>query len=179
MRQGIPRHRDVFPKLRISLALAVVVLAAALIAYIGVTRWRAAQTAASATATAAAQPQPTSVHVVQIRGNESTFQIVPLDRTITDTNQAQHLYQTILNLPVSCGCGACMPDPEAYVLTFCLNNRVILTVQAHTGMCWDVDLDRGSPNDTRDFLRRQATSTFWAELAQVLGVPQSDVEPLP
>jgi hypothetical protein len=179
MRQDIQRHSGVFPKLRIGLALAVVVLAAALIAYIGVTRWQAAQTAASATATAAAPPQPASVHIVRIQGNESNFQIVPLDRTITDTGQVQHLYQTILNLPVSCGCGACMADPGAYVLTFFSNNRAILTVQAHTRMCWDVDLDRGNPNDTRDFLYRQATSTFWAELAQVLGVPQSDVEPLP
>jgi hypothetical protein len=179
MRQDIPRHSGVIPKLRISLALAVVVLAAALIAYIGVNRWQVTQTAASATATAAAQPQPTSVHIVRIQGNESSFQIVPLNRTITDTKQVQHLYQTILNLPVSCGCGACMPDPEAYVLTFFLNHRAILTVQAHAGMCWDVDLDRGNPNDTRDFLYRQATATFWAELAQVLAVPPSDVEPLP
>jgi hypothetical protein len=178
MRQDIQRQRGIFTKPRISLALAVVVLAAALIASVGVTRWRAAQTdaiRAAATATASTLPQPTSVHIVRIPGNEPHFQIVPLDRTITDSSQGQHLYQTILNLPVSCGCGACAVTPEAYVLTFYRNGQAVLTARA--GVCGGVDLDRGNPKDTREFRNRRGPPAFWAELAQVLGLPGSAVEP--
>lgn len=165
MKQDIQKRRDIFTKPRASLLLVVVVLLAAMLAYVGITRGLASQ------------PQPTSVHIVRIPGNEPSFHIVPLDRTVTDTSQVQHLYQTILNLPVSCGCVACAPTLEAYVLTFYRNGQAVLTARA--GFCGGVNLDRGNPNDTRDFLSRQSTLAFWVELAHVLGLPLSDVEPVP
>ena len=165
MKQDIQKHRRIFTSPRVSLLLAIVVLLAVLAAYVGITRGLAAQ------------PQPTSVHIVRIRGNEPNVPIVPLDRTIMDTSQVQHLYQTILSLPASCDCGACAATLEAYVLTFYRNGQAILTVRA--GFCGGVDVDRGNPNDTPAFRYRQGPAAFWAELAHVLGISQSDVEPIP
>lgn len=159
-------------KLRGSIVLLVVVLIAALLAYVGVTHTFAAQP------TATLQPQPTSVHIVRVPGNEPQFHIAPLDRTITDTSQVQHLYQTVLHLPGRfIGGGACAGESEAYTLTFSRNSQEILTMQAHTGLYWAVVLDRGNPTDTGTFLYRQATRAFWSELAHMLGIPYSDVEP--
>jgi hypothetical protein len=176
MRQDIPSRSGVFPRLRLSLALAVVVLAAALLAYVGVTRWWAAQTAASAPTIASTLLQPMSVHIVRVPGNTPTAPIVPLDRTLTDVRQVQHLYQTTLNLPNRfLTDGACMGDPEDYLLTFSRDSQVLLTVRVHTGLCWDVELYRG---DSPTIVPRRATRAFWAELAQVLGLPLAEVEPL-
>jgi hypothetical protein len=177
MRQDIQKHHGVFTKPRIGLALAVVVLAAALMAYFGVTRGRTAQAAASATTTSIAQPQPTSVHIVRIRGNEPNFHIVPLDRTITHTSQVQKLYDLVLTLPPAhLGACAAAPVPEAYVLTFYRNGQSVLTARA--GFCPGIDLDRGNPKDALTFRERRATPAFLSELAQVLGLSVSELEPL-
>lgn len=106
MTEDTQERRGLRMKPHISVVL-VVVLVAALLAYAAITRGLAAQIVVTS------QSQPTSVHIVRVAGNEPTFQVVPLDRTITDTSQVRHLYQTILNLPVSCGCVACVADPEA------------------------------------------------------------------
>ena len=172
MTEDTQERRGLRMKPHISVVL-VVVLVAALLACAAITYSLAAQKVASF------QSQPTSVHIIRVPGNEPTFQVVPLDRTITDTSQVQHLYQTILNLPVSCGCAACVADPEAYILTFNRNSQVVLTVRAHTGMCWNVDLDRGNPKDTREFRSRQATPAFWSELSHELGIPRSELVPVP
>ncbi len=172
MIEDAQERRALRMKPRIGIVL-VVVLVTTLLAYAAITHRLADQTVATS------QSQPTSVHIVRVAGNEPTFQIVPLDRTITDTSQVQHLYQTILNLPVSCSCGACVADPEAYGLTFYRNSQAILTVRAHTGMCWDVGLDRGNPKDTREFRYRQATPAFWSELSHELSIPQSELVPVP
>lgn len=170
MKQDIQGRRNNYTKPRCGLLLTLVVLLAAVITYAGLTLGPTTRS------TEAAQPQPTSVHIVRIPGNEPNFQIVPLDRTIVDTSQVQHLYQTILSLPANCGCAACALTPEAYMMTFYLNSQVILTVRA--GFCGEVDLDRGNPNDTAAFrYRRQGSLAFWAELAHMLGIPQSQLEP--
>ncbi len=172
MTEEAQERRGLHMKPHVSVVL-VIVLVAALLAYAAAAQMLATQTLATS------QALPTSVHIVRVPGNEPTFQIVPLDRTITETSLVQHLYQIILNLPVSCSCGACVGDPEAYALNFYRNSQVILMVRAHTGMCWDVGLDRGNPKDTQEFHYRQATPAFWSELSRGLGIPQSELVPVP
>jgi hypothetical protein len=161
------------------LAVLVGMLFAALLAYLGATRLFLTGLPPTSTA----QPQPTSVHVVRIPGagygTGTPTPLVPLDRTITDTSWVQHLYQTALHLPGRFLGEACAPDPEAYMLTFYRSSRVLLTMQAHTGLCGDVTLDRGNPADTGAFRYRRTTPTFWSELADLLGLPLSAVDPVP
>ncbi len=145
-------------------------LLAVLVAYVGVTRGLDAQSPSSF------QPQPTSVHIVRTPGNVPNFQIIPLDRTITDTNQVQKSYSIVLTLPpANLGACAAAAVPEAYVLTFYRNGQSVLMARA--GFCPGVYLDRGNPNDTLAFRDRFATSAFWSELSHILGIPHSQLEP--
>jgi hypothetical protein len=157
------------------LVVLLVLQLAALVACNGAT----GKDLSSGTPPSTAQSQPTSVRIMRIPGATTTTPLVPIDRTISDTSQVQELYQTVLHLPGRFLGGACAADPEAYRLTFLHASRVLLTMQAHTGLCGDVTLDRGNPADTNTFRQRRTTPAFWSELAGLLDLPVATVEPVP
>ncbi len=96
----------------------------------------------------------------------------PVYVTVTDAAKAQNAYQATLALPVfPPGTYACPIDwGVTYQLTFLLANGSNLTVTADPNGCSLVDI----PGTC---LRSVGSSDYWSELAQDLGIPESEIYP--
>jgi hypothetical protein len=101
--------------------------------------------------------------------------IPPPVQTTADATQAQDLYQATLALPVAPtgvqpGYHSCPPNwGVTYQLTFSLANGSTLTVTADPNGCQSVSIPGTCVRST--------DSAYWSQLAQDLGIPESEIYP--
>jgi hypothetical protein len=105
--------------------------------------------------------------------------ITPFAGSSTDAAGVQRFYNAIWALPhAQPGQYACPIEYGVrYQLTFQRGADIVLRAVASPGGCGGVDLERAGPF-FRDDGRMIAAESFWAQLAETLGVPESQVYPV-
>jgi hypothetical protein len=110
----------------------------------------------------------TSLHVLRTSARPDWY-VPALERTADDAQKVQRLYATLLALPPPSGeINGCAADGGvvAYHLTFFDRGIPVLQATADPGGCRFVTLSIGGS-------RWAESDTFWAALADTLGVPES------
>jgi len=105
--------------------------------------------------------------------------ISPFTGSSADAARVQRFYNAIWALPsFPPGQYACPADRGVrYQLTFQRGADIVLRAVASPGGCGGVALERAGPF-FRDDGRMIASESFWALLAETLGVPESEVYPV-
>ncbi len=114
---------------------------------------------------------------VLVGGVPSSYYPPQVHVVVTDAAKAQDAYAAILALPVfSQGTYACPFDFQVrYKLTFLFANGS-LEVSANPSGCQVVSIPGTCARTTEDVVH--AADSFWSEISQDLGVPESEIYPL-
>lgn len=161
MRRWIARHRA----LAAGALLAVALLGCAGIGYVApmAPRWSPV----------------TSLRVTQDVGFPQNG-ILPFTGSSADAARVQRFYNALWALPYMAPGNYACPDDRGvrYHLTFQRGAEIVLRAEASPDGCQYVSLERAGPF-FRDDVHIPGSERFWVQLAETLGVPESDVYPVP
>lgn len=131
----------------------------------------AAKTNNVVTSNASSNTLPTSLIVT--RTGKPYDHIPPFQGGSTDATAVQHLYHEMFTLkPVQGSVYSCPADfGIVYTLIFLKGNTQILEVTANASGCEWLHLGANG--------NRWTTDAFWSLLAQTVGIPATDIHPVP